>query len=218
MDLFKSYNLERIVNSQKQNLKSALLEFIATTSKGRTIDYTHTIDINFEERRHKVMREMAVIRSSKYYNPVDYKRLEKTLYRLSSVNSIEYDLKAFLRRIKNKIDFDAFYLFPDNNHVHMLLVLYDGDIKHFTNMAKRRPYCWDIIVGAFKLDFMDDYLENKVKYIMSKKNLNTNRYENIIYDFYPDRERIDTFFDRFPTVYDYKLHEMSRKLRERFSN
>lgn len=218
MDRFKSYNLERIVNSQKQNLKPALLEFIATTSKGRTIDYTHTIDISFEERRHKIMKDMAVIRSSNYYNPVDYNRMEKTLYRLSYVNYIEYDLKAFFRRIKNKIDFDAFYLIPDKNHVHMLIALYDGDIKHFIRKAKNRPYCWDIEVGEFNSGFdLDEYIEIKVKYIMSKKNFDINRYQDIIFNFYPDRKRIDKFFDKYPTMYTYKLHKMGRALKDKLS-
>ena len=123
------------------------------------------------------------------------------------------DLKAFMRRVKMRLDFDAFYLIPDANHVHMLLVVYDGDIKHFTRKAKKRPYCWDIKLNEFNSS-VGEYLENKVKYLMNKRNMNINQYEDIVYDFYPNRERIDSFFDKFPTVYDYKLHEMGKRIRK----
>jgi hypothetical protein len=53
---------------------------------------------------------------------------------------IELDLIAFLRRIRKRLDFDAFYIIPNETHVHILLVLYDGDIKHFIRKAKDKPY------------------------------------------------------------------------------
>ena len=112
MKQFKSYNLEEIVNIQEQKLKPALLNFIANTSNNRTIDYTHTIDISFEERRHEVLKRLKYIRHSNIVNFQEVKRLERIINRLSHVNYIEYDLRAFTRRMKRKIDFDAFYLIP----------------------------------------------------------------------------------------------------------
>ena len=47
--------------------------------------------------------------------------------------------------------------------------------------------------------------------------MNLAEYENIVYDFYPDKERIDLFFDQYPTVYDYKLHQMAIALNEKLS-
>ncbi len=83
-------------------------------------------------------------------------------------------------------------------------------------MAKNRPYCWNVKWKKFDTT-MDEYLENKVGYLMKDKNINLRNYEEIIYDFYPDRERIDTVFDKFQTVYDYKLHDMSKALKEKLA-
>ena len=215
MKKFKSYNLEEIVNIQEQGLKDALLNFMAKTSNNRTIDYTHSIDISFEERRHKTIRRIAEIRKENRFNLREYNRCLNILQRMSSTSRIEYDLKAFMRRVKKRIDFDAFYLIPDTNHVHMLLVVYDGNIEHFDRKVRKRPYCWDIWKKPFDSD-MGEYLENKVKYLMSKRNMNLADYENIVYDFYPDRERIDSFFDKYSTVYDYKLSETGKALSEKF--
>ena len=90
---------------------------------------------------------------------------------MSSTTRIEYDLKAFMRRVKKRLDFDAFYLIPDTNHVHMLLVVYNGNIKHFNRKAEKRPCCWNIKVNEFNSS-LDEYLENKVKYLMKKRNMN----------------------------------------------
>jgi hypothetical protein len=35
--------------------------------------------------------------------------------------------------------------------------------------------------------------------------------------FYPNRERIDAFFDKYESMYDFKLHEMGKALREKLS-
>ena len=98
----------------------------------------------------------------------------------------------------------------------MLLVLYQGDIKHFIRKAKNKPYYWDVKWKPFDTT-KDEYLENKVKYLMEDGgNMDMRNYEEIIYDFYPDRKRIDSFFDRHRNMYDYKLYEMGRNLRKRF--
>ena len=60
---FKSYNIERIVNRQTHLLRPELVAFVARTSNGKAIDYTHTIDINFEERRHKIVRKKTNLRN-----------------------------------------------------------------------------------------------------------------------------------------------------------
>ena len=216
MKRFKSHRLEEIVNSQEQGLKPALLNFMANTSNNRTIDYTHSIDISFEERRNEIIMNLAKIRKARHFNQRDYNRLIKTLNRISSTNFIEYDLKAFMKKVNKRIDFDAFYLIPDTNHVHMLLVVYKGNIKHFNRKAKKRPYCWDVKVNEFNSD-IGEYLENKVKYLMTRRNMNIKEYENIVYDFYPDRERIDSFFDEYQTVYEFKLDNLGKGLREKLS-
>ena len=58
-------------------------------------------------------------------------------------------------------------------------------------------------------------MENKIKYLMGKKNLNIRQYEEIIFDFYPDRKRIDAFFDQYQTIYDYRLSELGKAISER---
>jgi len=211
----KSYNLEKIVNIQMQGLKPALLDFMANTSNNKTIDYTHSIDISFEERRHQTIKKMNNIRKENTFNIRDYDRMLKILNRTSSTRIIEYDLKAFMKKVRLKLDFDAFYLIPDINHVHMLLVVYNGDIKHFKRKAKNRPYCWNIKVNEFNSS-EGEYLENKVKYLITKRNMNLAYYEDIVYDFYPNRERIDSFFDKYPTVYEYKLYEMGKAINGKF--
>jgi hypothetical protein len=37
-------------------------------------------------------------------------------------------------------------------------------------------------------------------------------YEEIVYNFFPDKIRIDSFFDKHRNMYEYKLHEMSENL------
>ena len=127
MERFISHRLEEIVNIQKQKLKPALIDFIANTStNNRKISYTHTVDISFEERRKEIIKRIAENRNKKNFNQRDYNRCQSILNRISSTSRIEYDLKAFMRRAKNRLDFSAFYLIPDTNHVHMLLVVYDA--------------------------------------------------------------------------------------------
>lgn len=211
---FTSENIERIVNRQTSLLRTELIEFVSRTSNGNAIDYTHTIDINFEERMHDIQRKLAIYRKNIKLNYLEYKRLEITIKRLSSVKIIEHDLKDFLRRISKRLDFDAFYIIPNETHVHILLVLYDGDIKHFIRQAKNRPYCWNVHWKPFETT-MDEYLENKVKYLMAKdRNLNMKNYEEIIYNFYPNKSRIDSFFDKHRNMYEYRLHEMGKNYKK----
>ena len=42
-------------------------------------------------------------------------------------------------------------------------------------------------------------------------------YEEIIYNFYPDKNRIDSFFDKHRNMYEYRLHAMVRKLLSKIS-
>ena len=45
---------------------------------------------------------------------------------------------------------------------------------------------------------MDEYLEHKVEYLMEDgRNMKMKDYEEIIYNFYPDKNRIDSFFDKY---------------------
>lgn len=209
---FKSENIERIVNRQTNLLKPELVEFVARTSSGNAIDYTHTIDINFEERKHEIIRRLTTLRKNGNPNTFELKRLETTLKRLSSNTIIEYDLKALLRRIRKRLDFDAFYIIPNENHVHILLVLYNGNIKHFIRKAKDKPLCWNVEWAEFATT-MDEYLENKVKYLMAKnRNMDMKNYEEIIYNFYPDKSRIDSFFDKYRNMYEYRLHYLANSL------
>ena len=65
---------------------------------------------------------------------------------------------------------------------------------------------------------MDEYLENKVKYLMEKDiNMDMKNYEEIIYNFYPDKNRIDSFFDKHRNMYEYRLREMRKELIVKFS-
>ena len=48
--------------------------------------------------------------------------------------------------------------------------------------------------------------------IMEMKN-----YEEIIYNFYPDKNRIDSFFNEHRNMYEYRLHEMGKKLNVEYS-
>ena len=93
---FNSENIERIVNRQTNLLRPELVEFVARTSNGNAIDYTHTIDINFEERKHEIIRRLTTLRKNGNSNTLEVKRLETTLKRLSSTTIIEYDLLSFL--------------------------------------------------------------------------------------------------------------------------
>ena len=161
------------------------------------------------------MKRMAILRKAKYFNRKDYQRMEKTLYRMSSVSFIDQDFKMFLKRARRSVNFDAFYLIPNADHLHMLLVLYKGNVKHLVNQARKRPYCWNVKSGPFSSNKLDEYLDNKVKYLMLAKNMNLKQYEEILYDFYPNRDRIDKFFDQYQIFYDYKLHEMGKELRVR---
>jgi len=214
---FNSENIERIVNRQTHLIRPELIEFVARTYNDNAIDYTHTIDINFEERRHEIIRRLTTLRKSGNPNTFELKRLETTLKRLSSATIIEYDLKSFLRRVRKRLDFDAFYIIPNENHVHILLVLYDGDIKHFVRQVKNRPYCWNVKWKKFDTN-MDEYLENKVKYLMEKdRNMDMKNYEEIIYNFYPDKNRIDSFFDKHRNMYEYTLFLQGKELKERLS-
>lgn len=98
-----------------------------------------------------------------------------------------------------------------------LIFLYDGDIKHFIRKARDKPLCWNVEWNPFDTT-MDEYLENKVKYLMDKdRNMDMKNYEEIIYNFYPDKNRIDTFFDKYRNMYEYRLYEMGNELREKFS-
>lgn len=212
---FKSVNIEEIYNRQMSSIKSHLIDFIGKTSKGKIIDYTHTIDINFEERKHQIIKQMAILRSERHFRINDYRRMESILFRLSSVNRINYDFRAFLEKAMLRTDFDAFYLIPDENHIHMLLVLYSGEIKHLLRMLRKRPYCWNIKCGEFKPRFLDEWVANKIKYFMENKNVSKYNYEECIYDFYPNKDRIESFFDKYPSMYDYILHEMGKALRNR---
>jgi hypothetical protein len=214
---FKSYNLEEIYNRQMSFIKSHLIDFIGRNANGKTIDYTHTIDINFESRRHQLLKQLAILNSRRIFNQEEYARIKSILDRLSSVNTINYDFRAFLEKAKLRVDFDAFYLIPDENHIHMLIVLHNGDIKHLLRMAKNRPYCWDVKRKDFKIGLMDEWIANKIKYFMKTKNISKYSYEECIYDFYPNRERIDTFFDQYQTMYDYRIHEMGKALKEKMS-
>jgi hypothetical protein len=214
---FKSENIERIVNRQTHLLRPELVEFVSRTSNGKAIDYTHTIDINFEERKHDIQKRLSKSRKAPVFNILEYERLIGTLTRMSSTRVIELDLIAFLMRIRKRLDFDAYYIIPNENHVHILLVLYDGDIKRFIRQAKGRPYCWNVKWDKFDTT-MDEYLENKVGYLMKNKNMNMKNYEEIIYDFYPDKNRINSFFDKFRNMYEYRLHEMSKKMRKVLSS
>ena len=214
---FKSENIERIVNRQTYLLRPKLVEFVARTSSGKAIDYTHTIDINFEERKHEIQKKLAILRKAPVFNIREYERLVRTLARISSTRVIELDLIAFLRRIRKRLDFDAFYIIPNETHVHILLVLYDGDIKHFIRKAKDKPYCWNVEWKPFDTT-MDEYLEKKVEYLMEDgKNMKMKDYEEIIYNFYPDKNRINSFFDEYRNMYEYRLHEMGKKLSKRLS-
>lgn len=206
---FTSNNIERIIKSQTHKLSPELIEFVARTPNGNAIDYTHTIDISFEERRHDILKNLVILRQKKNYNIFEYKRLETIIKRLSSVSVIEHDLKDFLRRTRKNIDFDAFYIIPNENHVHILIVLYNGNIKTFLRKARKRPCCWDVGYDDFATT-VDEYLENKVKYCMGKKNMNIRNYEEIVYDFYPNKDRLNAFFDRHRNMYEYRLQEMSR--------
>jgi hypothetical protein len=209
---FSSENIERIVNKQTHLLRPELVEFVSRTTNGNAIDYTHTIDINFEERKHEIQKKLAILRKAPVFNIREYERLVRTLARMSSVRAIEFDLIAFLMRLRNRLDFSAFYIIPDETHVHILLVLYDGDIKHFIRQAKNRPYCWNVEWKPFETT-MDEYLENKVKYLMAKdKNMDMKNYEEIVYNFYPDKNRINSFFDKHRNMYEYRLHEMGKGL------
>jgi hypothetical protein len=199
-------------------IRPELVEFVARTTNGNAIDYTHTIDINFEERRHDIIRRLPKLRKDGNPNTFELKRLETTLKRLSSTTIIEHDFKGFLRRIRKRLDFDAFYIIPNETHVHILLVLYDGDIKHFIRKAKDKPLCWNVEWSKFDTT-MDEYLENKVKYLMAKdRNMDMKNYEGITYDFYPDKSRIDSFFDKYRNMYEYTLQETGKPLINRLSN
>jgi hypothetical protein len=81
---FKSENIERIVNRQTYLLRPELVEFVARTSNGNAIDYTHTIDINFEERKHEIQKKLAILRKAPVFNIREYERLVRTLARISS--------------------------------------------------------------------------------------------------------------------------------------
>ena len=215
---FKSYSIERIVNSQLHKLKTELVEMVARTPNGNAIDYTHTIDISFEERKHQILKRLAIVRKSRSFNNHEYERLRTTLARLSSVSIINHDLIAFIGRVRRKINFDAFYIIPNETHAHILLVLYQGDIKHFIRKAKERPYCWNVKYKPFATT-IDNYLENKIKYLMEKeKNMKIKNYEEIIYDFYPDRKRIDSVFGTNRNMYEYELGELGKKLNCKLSN
>ena len=82
---FKSENMERIVNRQTHLLRSELVEFVARTTNGNAIDYTHTIDISFEERKHEIQKKLAILRKAPKFNIREYERLIRTLTRMSSV-------------------------------------------------------------------------------------------------------------------------------------
>jgi hypothetical protein len=43
-------------------------------------------------------------------------------------------------------------------------------------------------------------------------------YEEIIYDFFPDKSRIDSFFDKYRNIYENKLSEQGKKLMKRLLN
>lgn len=93
-----------------------------------------------------------------------------------------------------------------------LIVLYDGDIKHFIRQSKGKPLYWNVKWEKFDTT-MDEYLEHKVKYLMEKdRNMKMKNYEEIIYNFYPDKSRIDYFFDRHRNMYEYRLREMRKEL------
>jgi hypothetical protein len=85
-------------------------------------------------------------------------------------------------RVRIRLDFDVFNIIPNENHVHILLVLYDVDIKHFIRKAKDKPLCWNVEWKPFDTT-MDEYLENKVKYLIEKdRNMDMKNYEEIIYN------------------------------------
>ncbi len=213
---FKSENLERIVNRQTYLIRPELVEFVSRTYNGNAIDYTHTIDINFEERKHNIQKKLAKLRKSEIFNIREYERLIRTLARMSCVRIIELDLIAFLMRLRKRLDFDAFYIIPNETHAHILLVLYDGDVKHFIRQVKNRPYCWNVEWKPFDTT-MNEYLEKKVEYLMEDgKNMNMKNYDEIIYDFYPDKSRIDSFFEKHRNMYEYRLQEMGKELSEKF--
>ena len=79
---YKSDNLEEIINKQIHDLKPILIDYISKTKNGRTIDYTHTIDISFEERRHQIIKQMAILKNARYFKPKDYRRMEKILFHI----------------------------------------------------------------------------------------------------------------------------------------
>jgi len=117
-----------------------------------------------------------------------------------------------------RLDFDAFYTIPNETHVHILLVLYDGNIKHFIMQAKRRPYCRNVEWKKFDTT-MDEYLEHKVEYLMEDgRNMKMKDYEEIIYNFYPDKRRIDAFFDKHRNIYEHTLQETGKRLISRLNN
>ena len=65
---------------------------------------------------------------------------------------------------------------------------------------------------------MDEYLEHKVEYLMEDgKNMKMKDYEEIIYNFYFDKNRIDSFFDKYRNMYEYKLHEIGKELKNKIS-
>ena len=100
-----------------------------------------------------------------------------------------------------------------HDNVHLL---YDGEIKHFIRKATNNPCCWNVEWKPFDTT-MNEYLEKKVEYLMEDgKNMNMKNYDEIIYDFFPDKSRIDSFFDKFRNMYEYKLQEMGKELSEKF--
>jgi len=65
---------------------------------------------------------------------------------------------------------------------------------------------------------MDEYLDKRVKYLMEDgKNMKMKNYEEIIYNFYPDKNRTDSFFDKHRNMYEYRLHEMEKGLSVKLS-
>ena len=47
--------------------------------------------------------------------------------------------------------------------------------------------------------------------------MNMKDYEEIIYNFHPDKNRINSFFDKYRNMYQYRLGEMRKELIVKFS-
>jgi hypothetical protein len=52
--------------------------------------------------------------------------------------------------------------------------------------------------------------------IFTANEMNMKNYEEIIYNFYPDKSRMDLFFDKHRNMYEYRLYEMGRQIRGKF--